>query len=110
MTDDYPRFHQHRVNLAIHLVMVPVFVAGTLGVLASLALGRHGWAAVLVLAVVLSIAAQGVGHAREINPPIPFAGPGDFARRFFAEQFYRFPRFVLGGGWWRAWRGAPARA
>lgn len=104
--NDYPRFHQDRVNLAIHVVMVPVFLAGALGALWTAAHGHWLWAALLAGLPVASMAAQGVGHKREANPPIPFAGPGDFLRRILAEQLFRFPMFVLGGGWIRAWRGA----
>jgi hypothetical protein len=101
---DYPRFHRNRTNLAIHVVMVPVFVASTLGALWALAAGRWPAAAVLALGPVVSLAAQGAGHKRESTPPLPFAGPGDFAVRVLTEQFYRFPRFVLTGAWVRAWR------
>jgi hypothetical protein len=103
--NDYPRFHQDRANLAIHIVVVPAFVVGALGALWSLAVGRWPSAAALALLLVLSIAAQGVGHKREVNPPIPFRGSADFVVRILSEQFYRFPRFVLSGGWLRAWRG-----
>ena len=95
--NDYPRFHRDRVNLAIHIVMVPMFVAGVLAAL---------WAALLAALPLVSMAAQGVGHKRETNPPLPFAGPGAFLRRILAEQFFRFPVFVLGGGWIRAWHAA----
>ncbi len=37
--NDYPRFHQNRANLAIHIVVVPAFVVGALGALWSLAAG-----------------------------------------------------------------------
>jgi hypothetical protein len=43
---------------------------------------------------------------REVNPPIPFRGPADFVARILTAQFSRFPRFVLSGGWLRAWRGS----
>jgi hypothetical protein len=101
---DYPRFHQNRANLAIHIVMVPVFVTSSVGAVWALAVGRWPVAAALILGPIMSLAAQGAGHKREPNPPLPFAGPGDFVTRVLAEQFYRFPRFVLTGGWRRAWR------
>ena len=103
--NDYPRFHQDRMNLAIHIVAVPAFVVGALGALWTLAAGRWLAAAALALLPVLSVAAQGVGHRREVTPPIPFRGPADIVARILTEQFYRFPRFVLSGGWLRAWRG-----
>jgi hypothetical protein len=105
MQTDYPRFHRDRVNLAIHVVMVPVFVVCVLGALGSLATGAWLPAAALAAGPVVSLAAQGIGHKREPNPPLPFAGPGDFLKRIFVEQFYRFPGFLLSGRWLRAWRG-----
>jgi hypothetical protein len=103
--DDYPRFHQDRLNLAIHLVMVPVFVAGAVGAVLSLVWGHWLQAAVLAAVPPLSMAVQGFGHKREPVPPLPFQGAGDVLRRILAEQFFKFPRFVLRGGWARAWRG-----
>jgi hypothetical protein len=106
--DDYPRFHQDRLNLAIHAVMVPVFLAGALGAAVSLAFGHWLRAALLLVLSPLSMAVQGYGHRREPVPPLPFLGPADVMRRILTEQFFKFPRFVLGGGWARAWRGSPA--
>jgi hypothetical protein len=103
---DYPRFHRDRLDLLLHLVAVPVFGLGGLGAVASLAAGRWPWAGVGLAAMALSLAAQGAGHKREPVPPLPFAGFGDFVKRILAEQFYRFPRFVLSGGWRRALRDA----
>lgn len=102
---NYPDFHRNRTNLAIHIVMVPVFEATTLGALYAAASGRWGLAGLLALGPAVSLAAQGIGHGREPVPPLPFRGPLDFVRRLLVEQFYLFPRFVLTGGWARAWRG-----
>jgi hypothetical protein len=52
----------------------------------------------------LAMAAQGRGHRLEKVPPAPFAGPLDVVARIFAEQLITFPRFVLSGGFTRAWR------
>jgi hypothetical protein len=103
---DYPVFHQHRTNLLIHAVMVPAFVACALGSLAAAASGRFTVAGLLLLGLPASMAVQGLGHKREPVPPRSFRGPGDVLARIFAEQFYRFPRFVLDGGWQRAWQAA----
>ena len=73
---DYARFHTNKTNLLLHIVMVPLF----------------------------SIAVQGAGHKQEPNPPLPFDGPGDFVKRIFSEQFYKFPQFLLTGEWLRAIR------
>jgi len=101
---DYARFHKNQTNLLLHIVMVPLFVVGV--VYASLAAMQGRWlAAVLALLLPLvSIAVQGAGHKQEPNPPLPFDGPGDFVKRIFSEQFYKFPKFVLSGEWLRAVR------
>lgn len=105
--NDYPRFHQDRGNPVIHIVMVPVFVVGAAATIASqLAAGEWLSAGLPAAAAVLSLAAQGLSRKREQNPPLPFRGPADFLSRSLNEQFFRFPAFVAGGGWWRAWRRA----
>ena len=49
---------------------------------------------------------QGWGHAREVNAPVPFSGPGNFLRRWFLEQIVIFPLFLLTGRWRRPFNGA----
>jgi len=104
MDDDYARFHMNRANLLLHIVMVPLFVAGI--IFAAWSALHAQWLTGLfaLSAPLVSIAVQGAGHKREPNPPLPFDGPGDFVRRIFAEQFYKFPRFVVSGQWLRALR------
>jgi uncharacterized membrane protein YGL010W len=106
--DGYSQFHSNRMNLLIHIVAVPAFVASSVW-LAWCALLMH-WAelGVAMLAVVVSFLVQGVGHQREATPSIPFAGPGDAASRILVEQFITFPRFVLSGGFGRALRNSRA--
>ena len=107
-TPGYPHFHKDRVNLAIHIVMVPVFVAGVVGTGWSAGLGQPIWMSAFATLPLLSLAVQGFGHKREPNPPLPFQGPGNFVKRILREQFLTFPMFVLSGGWTRAWRAAAA--
>lgn len=104
--NDYPRVHAERTNLLIHAIAVPVFDVTTVGVVASL-VGRWPLAA-LGCAVIAAgaFAAEGRGHGLEPERPIRFAGPGNALARIFAEQFITFPRFVLSGGWARAYRAA----
>jgi hypothetical protein len=45
-------------------------------------------------------------HRFEPEPPAPFRSRLDFAARLFSEQWVTFPRFVLSGGFARAWRAA----
>jgi len=106
----YGRNHQDPRNLLLHILAVPLFMAGTLLLIAgiwraSLALGGLGLAGAVV-----SMALQGRGHRLERHAPEPFAGPGDAVARILAEQWISFPRYVLSGRWWRALRRRGAAA
>lgn len=101
----YPDNHAVRRNLVVHALTNPLFLSGTL--LLPLALVSAGWlAAVGVAAMVIAVAAQGAGHKLEPVAPVPFEGPLDVVKRIFVEQWVTFPRFVLSGGFARAWRQA----
>jgi uncharacterized membrane protein YGL010W len=94
---DYPAKHRSRVNLAIHIVAVPLFMLGCAAiVLGVLRLAPTTIVSGLVVMIV-SVGLQGLGHRFEPEPPAPFAGFGDFVKRFFVEQWVTFPRFVLSG-------------
>ena len=107
--EGYTRYHQSRANLLLHVVAVPVFVAGN--VVAVVALAQRSWLAALsgFAAMLASVVAQGRGHATEPVPPQPFTSPLNAVLRIFSEQWLTFPRFVVSGGWSRALRrrGAP---
>jgi phage terminase small subunit len=107
--DEYPQFHGDRTNLLVHIVAVPAFELATIALVAS-AVNRSPVAAAASAAVaVAAFAAQARGHAIEANAPVPFSGPRNALARIFAEQFVTFPRFVLSGGWARAYRSAGSR-
>jgi uncharacterized membrane protein YGL010W len=97
----YSRNHRDRMNLLIHMIGVPMFIAGTLAFVTQATRAQWFGAAVALVVALVAFAVQGVGHKRERVPPEPFAGPGDFVARVFAEQFITFPRFVLMGQWAR---------
>lgn len=103
----YPRNHTARATLAVHLATVPLFHAGLWLVVASPWIG-WGWALGGVALLVVPVAAQGAMHRREPVAPEPFTGPADVVARLVAEQLVTFPRFVLTGGFARAWRGQGA--
>lgn len=110
---DYPRVHTDRANLALHIATAPVFFTSCLTLVASpfLALGgsasQAGWMALAALVgLIFAVAAQGRGHRLEDEPPTPFRGPLDVLARLFLEQLFTFPKFVLTGGFARAWRKA----
>jgi hypothetical protein len=98
----YPRYHQSRANLWLHIIFVPLFLAGNVAVLVALIEQR--WLAAFGAAVLtgLSLAAQGRGHRHEPVPAEPFTGPLNALLRIVLEQWVSFPRFVLSGGWGRA--------
>ena len=103
----YPRYHTTRANLLLHLSSVPFFWAGTLLMLGGLF--TLSWSSVLAGLFCLSVPVivQGLGHKRlESTPPAPFSSAWNFVARFCLEQWINLPRFVLSGGWARAWRGA----
>jgi hypothetical protein len=103
----YGAGHRDRLNLALHAATVPVFWLGTCAL--ALAPPKHlGRAIAGVLGLVLPVVAQGRGHRGEASAPLPFRGPGDFLARLLAEQWITFPRYVLSGGFARAWREAGA--
>ena len=104
--EGYARYHQSRANLLMHIVLVPLFLAGNVALVVGI-LRLDGIEAVVGVACMgISIALQGRGHAGEPVPPVPFSGAADAASRIFLEQWVTFPRFVLSGGWWRNLRSA----
>ena len=102
--EGYPRYHQSRFNLQLHLVLVPVFLASNVALVVALIQGSWLAAIVAAIAMVLSIAFQGRGHGREPVPPELFTSPINAVARIFLEQWVTFPRFVLSGNWLRALR------
>ena len=106
--DGYPRVHRSRTNLIIHIVVVPLFVLGNIGLIMALVLGRPLLGALSLVTTVASVALQGRGHKQEQVPPEPFTGPSNAVSRIFLEQWVTFPRFVVSGKWLRALRASKA--
>ncbi len=102
----YPKYHQSRPNLLIHIVAVPLFLLGTIVLVGAIAQLSLLLLAVAIVCVFVAVALQGRGHRLEPVPPEPFSGPLNFVSRLFFEQWVTFPRFVLSGGWLAALRKA----
>jgi hypothetical protein len=98
----YPDGHRDHRNLLIHIVTVPLFLFGCVCLPCTPWNWRVGVLGVACMFVALF--AQGRGHKLESTAPVAFEGPIDVVSRFFAEQWITFPRYVLTGGWWAAWR------
>jgi phage terminase small subunit len=103
----YSGYHRSRANLLMHIVVVPMFLAGNIGLIVALVQRAPLLAIVSIIAMVVSVAVQGRGHGGEELPPAPFTGRANAVSRILLEQWVTFPRFVLSGGWWRALRGSP---
>ena len=98
---DYAAKHRNRTNLLLHILAVPLFQFGTLGLLFAVINLSLVLAIVSAGAMLISLVLQARGHKFESEAPAPFEGKGDFPSRFLAEQWITFPRFVLSGGWLR---------
>jgi len=100
----YTRYHQSRSNLLLHILFVPLFLAGNVAFLVALLERR--WLLALGAAAFtgFALAIQGRGHRREPVPPAAFTGPFNALARILLEQWVTFPRFVLSGAWARALR------
>ena len=96
--DGYAKYHQSRANLFIHIVAVPLFLIGTIALVAALFLLSLMLLAVALAGIVSAVVLQGRGHRLEAVPPQPFTGPLNFVSRLFFEQWVTFPRFVISGG------------
>jgi len=105
----YPKTHRDRRNLLAHAGTEPLFLLGTLALVAFPFFGV--WLLAFALpAVLLPVIVQGRTHRLEETKAAPFRGPGDFAIRLLVEQWVTFPRFVLSGEFARRWReAAPGR-
>ena len=107
--DVYPEVHSKRSTLLVHVVTVPIFVAATLSTVVSL-VTLQPISALLGLGIMAAaFGAEAFMHKRE---PKSYAidGPADLLSRVFLEHFVTFWRFVLDGGWAKAYREAGRRA
>ena len=68
----YAKYHQSRANLLIHIVAVPLFLIGTIVLVAALVQLSLMLLAVALACIVFAVALQGRGHRLEAVPPEPF--------------------------------------
>jgi hypothetical protein len=100
--EGYAHYHQSRSNLFLHIVFVPLFLAGNVVFLVTLIQLQWLFALGAAALMGLSLAFQGRGHRKEPTPPEPFTSPMNALSRIALEQWVTFPRFVLTGAWMRA--------
>lgn len=100
----YHHKHRNPTNLVLHLIAVPLFILGALLVLSGLFSLDLGQVFIGIIALIAGLGMQRHGHRLETEQPEPFSSRKDAIGRLLVEQFITFPRFVLSGAWWRAWR------
>ena len=105
--EGYARYHQSRSDLLLHIVLVPLFLAGNLVFLVAIFERRLLLALGAGVLTAVALAIQGHGHGEEPVQPQAFTGPFNALSRIFLEQWVTFPRFVLSGAWMRALREPP---
>jgi hypothetical protein len=107
--EGYARYHQSRTNLLMHILLVPLFLAGNVALIVGvIRLSRIDAVSGIGL-MALSITLQGRGHRAEVVSPVPFSGAANALSRILLEQWITFPRFLLTGGWWRALHGTASK-
>jgi hypothetical protein len=106
----YEEVHADRRNLSIHLIAVPLFMIAFPATVIFLLTADIASAVASLLVAIGSMACQGIGHATESVPAKPFKGLFDFLRRWFTEQYFTFPKFVLTGRWWHQYQAAANNA
>jgi len=100
-TPDYATTHRHPTNLLLHLIAVPLFIVASLLLLGGL-LGASLLPVVLgLIGLVAALALQRHGHKREEQRA---AADQECLQELLLEQFVTFPRFIFSGAWWRAWK------
>ena len=99
---NYPATHRNRLNLTLHALTAPLFLLGTVAVLAAPFIAWQ-LAPAGLLGVLVAFVAQGRGHKQERTPSRPFRGPFDVFVRIFVEQWVTFPRYILSGEFGKAW-------
>lgn len=100
----YADNHRHPTNLVLHLIAVPLFILAALLILNGLFSLSFSALAIGVIGLIAALGIQRHGHSLEALQPEPFSDRADAIQRLLVEQLITFPRFVLSGGWWRAWK------
>lgn len=100
----YAASHRNPINLILHLLAVPLFILAS-GMLFFALLQLNVLQLILsVFGLLAALALQAHGHRLEAKAQEPFSDTSDAVQRLLLEQFFTFPRFVLNGGWWKAWK------
>lgn len=88
----------------LHLLAVPLFILAFLLIVTGVFGLSFVNFAIGIVGLLAALGLQRHGHTLEKQASEPFSGRKDAVSRLLVEQFVTFPRFLLSGGWWRAWR------
>lgn len=104
--EGYAGQHRDRTTLLVHLMFVPLFMLASASMLVFLLSGNWVLALLAAVACTVSLLVQGAVHRRTVRL-LPKADSRIAALgQLLREQWIEFPRFVLSGGWLRAYRAA----
>jgi uncharacterized membrane protein YGL010W len=98
----YAQYHTAKLNLILHIVFVPLFIWGNVGLIASVLRFQWMGAVASLLVMAFAFAMQGIGHKVEPTPALPFSSASNATKRILIEQWVTFPKFVISGAWWKA--------
>lgn len=100
----YAAGHRSKHGLMIHALTF-VWVGAGIVLTALGLLSRQGeWMLLGLLLYFGAMGAQAIAHSFEKKRPEPFLSPLDFVARFTLENLVTFPRFLITGGFAKAWR------
>lgn len=97
--DGYQCVHATQTNFVVHLITVPIFMAGTVAFFLGLVMLSMAYCLIGLLAVMVAVASQGWGHKQETCPPSPFTSRVNAFVRIFLEQWVTFPKYALHIAW-----------
>lgn len=96
---DYPKVHKTRANFVVHLITVPIFMAGTVSFFFGLCALSPALTVAGLAGVMVTLGTQGWGHRQEPSAPAPFTSRIDAVVRIVFEQWVTFPRYAFYKFW-----------
>lgn len=97
--DGYQCIHASHTNFVVHLITVPVFMAGTVAFFWGAATLSISYCLIGLFAMMVTVATQGWGHKQEVCSPSPFTSRANAFMRIFLEQWVTFPKYALHIAW-----------
>lgn len=102
--NSYGKFHKSRLNLLIHMVAVPFCLIGVVNFAGSMVRLSIGGMISSAIIAALAFGAQLFGHTQEEFSDEPMTDVKESATRILLEQCVTFPKYVLTGQWYTAFK------